>query len=144
MCANLRTIDHVHEERDLLRLSLESSLVTNLKEIAWVVEKEFIRWLVNNSGSRPDWVSVGIGDDAAVLRWQDDLVVTNDSIADGTHFDLKYHSLQRVGRKALAVSLSDMAAMGCRPLVLGPRILRTETAAVLGLGLLLDAGARAL
>ena len=39
---------------------------------------------------------------------------------------------------------SDMAAMGCRPLVLGPRILRTETAAVLGLGLLLGAGARAL
>ncbi|NIL97689.1 MAG: thiamine-phosphate kinase [Planctomycetales bacterium] len=43
-------------------------------------------------------------------------VVTCDLIADGVHFRLDRHAPGRVGRKALAVNLSDLAAMAARPL----------------------------
>jgi thiamine-monophosphate kinase len=58
-----------------------------------------------------------VGDDAAVLQWPGDAsgVVTTDLLADGTHFELAKHLPERVGRKALAVNLSDLAAMAARP-----------------------------
>lgn len=60
----------------------------------------------------------GIGDDAAVLagRKRDSyLLLATDSIAEGVHFRRRA-APRRVGRKALAVNLSDIAAMGGRPL----------------------------
>jgi len=62
-------------------------------------------------------VIVGPGDDGAVLGCAEDrsIVIATDTIAQGTHFDLEIHSLESVGRKALAVNLSDLAAMGSRP-----------------------------
>jgi thiamine-monophosphate kinase len=38
-------------------------------------------------------------------------------LVDGTHFDLKKCTVQDVGRKAIACSISDVAAMGCQPTV---------------------------
>ncbi|HZA51980.1 MAG TPA: thiamine-phosphate kinase, partial [Myxococcaceae bacterium] len=62
-------------------------------------------------------VPVGIGDDCAVLRprpgW--DLCVTTDALVEGVHFTREHFSLADVGHKALAVNLSDLAAMGARP-----------------------------
>jgi thiamine-monophosphate kinase len=61
-------------------------------------------------------VELGIGDDAAVLRVPDgeDLVAAVDTIVEGRHFPL--HSEPRsIGHRALAVNLSDMAAMGAQP-----------------------------
>ncbi len=62
-------------------------------------------------------VLVGIGDDAAVLRAPrgEDLVVTVDALVEGVHFDRHFRA-EDVGWKALAVNLSDLAAMGARPL----------------------------
>ncbi|MBY0370918.1 thiamine-phosphate kinase [bacterium] len=61
-------------------------------------------------------VAVGIGDDAAVLNPSEaSLVLTTDSLVDGVHFDLAYSSPEDLGHKALAVNLSDIAAMGARP-----------------------------
>ena len=62
-------------------------------------------------------VVLGIGDDAAVLRPPrgEDLVMTVDAVVDGVHFDRRFRP-EDVGWKALAVNLSDLAAMGARPL----------------------------
>lgn len=56
----------------------------------------------------------GIGDDAAVLRAPAGMetVVTTDLIAEGSHFLASELSQRQIGRKALAVNLSDLAAMG--------------------------------
>jgi thiamine-monophosphate kinase len=58
-----------------------------------------------------------IGDDAAVLtpRRGHDLVVTVDALVEDVHFRWATTSPRELGRKALAVSLSDVAAMGARP-----------------------------
>jgi len=62
-------------------------------------------------------VAFGVGDDAAVLRLpgsSDLLLLTIDAIVAGTHFTLA-DDLERVGWKALAVNISDIAAMGGLP-----------------------------
>ena len=65
----------------------------------------------------PAFVVVGIGDDAAVLEPERNAleVITTDSQVEGVHFDLAFGSPSDVGHKALAVNLSDIAAMGASP-----------------------------
>jgi thiamine-monophosphate kinase len=60
---------------------------------------------------------VGIGDDAAVRfgRRGERLVLSCDSLVEDVHFSLRYMSLAQVGYKAVAVNLSDCAAMGAVP-----------------------------
>jgi thiamine-monophosphate kinase len=70
-----------------------------------------------NSGRTP-WqeVLVGIGDDAAA--WQSDnhiQLATTDTLVQDVHFDLDTISWEELGWKALAVNLSDIAAMGGIP-----------------------------
>ena len=65
----------------------------------------------------PPWVAVGPGDDAAVIepvRGAFD-VLTTDALVDGIHFDLRFSPPDAVGHRALAVNLSDLAAMGAEP-----------------------------
>jgi thiamine-monophosphate kinase len=65
----------------------------------------------------PPWVVVGPGDDAAVIapaRGALD-VLTTDALVDGIHFDLRFVPPDAVGHRALAVNLSDLAAMGAAP-----------------------------
>ncbi len=59
----------------------------------------------------------GIGDDCAVLPLDGDeaLVFTTDLLVENVHFLRSAASAREVGRKALAVNLSDIAAMGARP-----------------------------
>jgi thiamine-monophosphate kinase len=65
--------------------------------------------------SRSD-VTLGIGDDGALLRVPDkmELVVSIDTLVAGVHFFADV-SPQALGHKALAVNLSDLAAMGAEP-----------------------------
>ncbi|MFN3800354.1 thiamine-phosphate kinase [Belliella pelovolcani] len=58
----------------------------------------------------------GIGDDAAVIEAGNHVkVVTTDLLLEGVHFDLSYAPLQHVGFKAVAVNVSDVAAMNAIP-----------------------------
>ena len=64
--------------------------------------------------TRPAWVTVGPGDDAAVVapvRGRHD-VFTTDALVDGVHIDRRFVPPDAIGYRALAVNLSDLAAMG--------------------------------
>lgn len=69
---------------------------------------------VSRAGPRP---VVGIGDDAAVLSLPDrfETLLTTDLLTDGVHFLADRTPGVLLGRKALAVNLSDIAAMGGAP-----------------------------
>ncbi|RMF98676.1 MAG: thiamine-phosphate kinase [Gammaproteobacteria bacterium] len=76
-----------------------------------IIERYFRREAGSAAG-----VSLGIGDDAAVLRPPpgEELVVTTDSLVAGTHF-APDHPPDSLGHRSLAVNLSDLAAMGAQP-----------------------------
>lgn len=58
----------------------------------------------------------GIGDDAAVIDiGTENLLVSTDMLLEGIHFDLSYMPLQHLGYKAVAVNVSDIAAMNGKP-----------------------------
>ncbi len=73
-------------------------------------EEELIEFL--REKFPPGRALVGIGDDAAVFE---NLVFTTDMLVEGVHF-LKDHPPFFLGRKAVNVNLSDLAAMGAEPL----------------------------
>jgi thiamine-monophosphate kinase len=63
-------------------------------------------------------VILGIGDDAAVLRLPEgyDLVTTTDALIEDVHFRCDWSRPEDIGWKSLAVNVSDLGAMGARPL----------------------------
>jgi thiamine-monophosphate kinase len=65
----------------------------------------------------PARAPAGPGDDCAVLRGRPgrELCVTTDAVVEDVHFTRRGFRLEDVGHKALAVNLSDLAAMGARP-----------------------------
>ena len=68
--------------------------------------------------------TLGIGDDAAVVDLGGPAVVTHDMLVEGVHFRLATTGMEDLGRRAVAVNLSDLAAMGAEPV-----------AVIVGLGL---------
>lgn len=59
---------------------------------------------------------LGIGDDAAMIRSEDNiLLLSTDLLIEGIHFDLSYAPLQHLGYKAVAVNVSDIASMNGYP-----------------------------
>ena len=63
-------------------------------------------------------VRLGIGDDCALLRVRasEEIAVTTDLSIEGRHFRLDWHPPESVGHRTLARGLSDLAAMGARPI----------------------------
>lgn len=85
-------------------------------------EFALIRLLNGNRPSMPggpaaSGVMIGIGDDAAVLRptGGKELVVSCDSMVESIHFRPETMTFRDIGYKAMASSLSDLAAMGAEP-----------------------------
>lgn len=76
-----------------------------------------MRWLRLRWPERARGLSLGIGDDAAIVSPTRgcDLVLTTDLSIEGVHFRLDLHPARSIGHRALARSLSDLAAMGARP-----------------------------
>lgn len=58
---------------------------------------------------------LGIGDDAALLPVHGRTVLSTDMLVEGTHFSLGYFRPGEIGARALSSNLSDLAAMGARP-----------------------------
>ena len=80
-------------------------------------EFALIEWIRRQAAAHPR-VTLGIGDDTAVLRFPQaaDCLVTVDMLMEGVHFTLPPATPEQVGRKALGVNLSDIAAMAGNPL----------------------------
>ncbi len=82
----------------------ETAIIEGIRELA-------------SRGYRSKALVKSIGDDCAILRPSpgQDLVFTTDFVLEGRHFERGAHSAADVGHKALARSLSDLAAMGAEP-----------------------------
>ena len=79
-------------------------------------ELPFIDWIRSQSDFDPAVVPAGPGDDMAVVACGEAMVLlTVDQVLDGTHFVLADCGARRAGRKAMARSLSDVAAMAAVP-----------------------------
>jgi len=83
-----------------------------------LAELQLIRRIRALSSSRNPAVRVGIGDDCAVLHVPagHEMIVTTDFSLEGRHFRRDWHSAQSAGHRCLMRGLSDVAAMGGRPL----------------------------
>jgi thiamine-monophosphate kinase len=80
-------------------------------------ETELISNIRNKAGKLSKKVIRGIGDDCAVLDLggAEYILWAQDMLVEGTHFDLKKAKYKNIGRKAVAVNISDIAAMGGTP-----------------------------
>ena len=81
----------------------------SLGEFGWIERQS--RSLEVRAGVR-----VGIGDDCAVLDAVQTPVVTCDCLVEDVHFRRDWSSPRQLGRKSLSVNVSDIAAMGARPI----------------------------
>jgi thiamine-monophosphate kinase len=90
--------------------------------------------------SQPSWVVVGPGDDAAVIEPERGTldVLTTDALVEGVHFDRRFVPPDAIGHRALAVNLSDLAAMGARPRAVLLSLVLPATFEVADLDRLLD------
>jgi len=86
-------------------IASEDELIASLREIC--------------ATAAPENIILGIGDDAAVWRpSRSNLsVITTDALVEGVHFTLAGMSARDIGQRAFAANLSDIAAMGARPVL---------------------------
>jgi thiamine-monophosphate kinase len=81
-------------------------------------EKAVIKMIRKMSGAGSGKVLTSIGDDCAVIQRDGGMVelITTDTLVENVHFDLSWHGPVLLGRKAAAVNISDVAAMGGKPI----------------------------
>jgi len=85
-------------------------------DISTLGEFGLIKHLTKNIKLKHESTELGVGDDAAVLDYQNKkTVVTTDLLLEGIHFDLMYTPLKHLGYKAIAVNVSDVYAMNALP-----------------------------
>src|SRR5438874_11400877 len=82
-----------------------------------LTERQLIDRIRERLPPAPGWMVVGIGDDAAVVEPERNRleVLTVDAVIEGVHFDRAFTPPDAIGHRALAVNLSDLAAMGASP-----------------------------
>ncbi len=80
-------------------------------------ELKLVDWIRKRAGKPGKKVETGIGDDCAVLGYDKGhyLLWATDMLVEDTHFKLKKASYKKIGHKAVAVNISDIAAMGGVP-----------------------------
>jgi thiamine-monophosphate kinase len=97
-----------------------AALISDLSPLACVSsvsERELIARIHHQLPAPPAWLVVGIGDDAAVVETTRNRleVLSVDAVVEGVHFDRAFTPPSAIGHRALAVNLSDLAAMGAAP-----------------------------
>lgn len=70
--------------------------------------------LISNKPKKKE-VIVGIGDDAAVIKTKKFQLLTTDCLIEDDHFNCKWFSPDQIGKKAIEINVSDIAAMGGTP-----------------------------
>lgn len=89
---------------------------TGKTELEQIGEFGLIRHLSRHLRIQQPSTLKGIGDDAALLRFEGKEVgVSTDMLVEGVHFDLGYTPLKHLGYKAIVVNLSDLYAMNMQP-----------------------------
>ncbi len=83
-------------------------------DMSEIGEEKIIDYIKKRFPKRNKEISKGIGDDAAVLK--NGLIISTDSFYEHIHFKFKYFDMYAVGYHCLSASLSDLAAMGARPI----------------------------
>jgi thiamine-monophosphate kinase len=80
-------------------------------------ERELIGRIQQKLPPPPAWMPLGIGDDAALVEPERNRldVLSVDALVEGIHFDRAFTPAAAIGHRALAVNLSDLAAMGAVP-----------------------------
>ncbi|GJL79749.1 MAG: thiamine-monophosphate kinase [Nitrospinaceae bacterium] len=88
--------------------------MTNLKKLG---EFGLINRFRSRLKSRSPRIKIGIGDDCAVYANGPGThqIITTDALIENIHFKLSYTSPETLGRKAMSVNVSDIAAMGGTP-----------------------------
>lgn len=80
-------------------------------------EMDFVAWIRRRTPRQVEGLTLGIGDDAALVTVPpgQELILTADMSIEDVHFRSELHPPRAVGHRALARSLSDIAAMGGTP-----------------------------
>ena len=79
-------------------------------------EKQFLELIDTHFTRDHEFLKLGRGDDCAVITGTKDLCVSSDLFLEDVHFRRDYFSAEDIGYKALAVNISDIAAMGAKPI----------------------------
>ena len=81
-------------------------------------ERELVEYFAAKGKLKTARFPIGIGDDMAQVKLSKDssVLITTDILLDGVHFDSRKATLEQIGYKAMACSLSDCAAMATIPL----------------------------
>lgn len=97
-------------------MSQSNSNNSGRSEIASIGEFGLINRISQGISFKQPSTIKGIGDDAAVLASGSELtLLSKDLLMEGIHFDLSFMPLQHLGYKAVAVNVSDIAAMNGKP-----------------------------
>jgi len=93
-------------------------MLKSMKRKALSGEWALIEEIRRRAGKPSGAVRLGIGDDCAILKSPkgSDLLITTDFSLEGRHFRRDWHSARSIGHRTLARGLSDLAAMGGRPI----------------------------
>lgn len=99
-----------------MQVAAKSQTIQSVGEFALI---KGISHVVKSSRVRSSGLELGPGDDAAIWRPRPgkQVVISTDMLIEGRHFRHDWSNAQSVGHRALAVNVSDMAAMGARPRV---------------------------
>jgi len=102
---------------NLLPLLLKTEItMSNYTPLSEVGEFGLIKLIKEKVDLQHESSVLGIGDDAAIIEpHEKQIVVSTDMLLEGVHFDLTFCPLKHLGYKAIAVNVSDIAAMNATP-----------------------------